>query len=215
MQLLLCAATAAEVETTVAVRKQSGKRKVDCIVTGVGLMAATFHLQEQLLKKKYDFVIQAGVAGSCALQLAPGAVAVVGKDCVGDEGVWEGENFKNVFDLGLRPDAPPYQQYWLANPDTDLSGYGLPVVTAATVNQISTDKKMIRHLSHIGASLESMEGAALHYVCLKKGVPFLQLRAVSNVIGERDKSQWHMGLALNNLNRELQRILNKLLHEQN
>ena len=40
--------------------------------------------------------------------------------------------------------------------------------------------------------IESMEGAALHYVCLMEKIPFLQIRSISNYIGERDKKKWNM-----------------------
>jgi futalosine hydrolase len=55
-----------------------------------------------------------------------------------------------------------------------------------------------------------MEGAALHYVALCEKIPFLQLRAVSNYVGERDKNKWALREAIANLNMELQRILIKL-----
>jgi futalosine hydrolase len=56
-----------------------------------------------------------------------------------------------------------------------------------------------------------MEGAALHYTALMEGVPFLQLRAISNYIGERDKSMWKMAEAVSRLNEELQKLLTKAL----
>jgi futalosine hydrolase len=31
-----------------------------------------------------------------------------------------------------------------------------------------------------------MEGAALHFVCLQEDISFIQLRAISNFVGERD-----------------------------
>jgi hypothetical protein len=37
-----------------------------------------------------------------------------------------------------------------------------------------------------------MEGAALHYMGRDLFIPFIQLRAVSNYIGERDKNKWKM-----------------------
>ena len=54
-----------------------------------------------------------------------------------------------------------------------------------------------------------MEGAALHYVCLSEKIPFLQLRSVSNYVGERDKSKWALREAIMNLNIELQRLIIK------
>ena len=55
-----------------------------------------------------------------------------------------------------------------------------------------------------------MEGAALHYVGLMEKIPFIQLRAVSNYTGERNKKKWKMKEAIVNLNNELIRLLNKL-----
>ena len=54
-----------------------------------------------------------------------------------------------------------------------------------------------------------MEGAALHYVCLQEKVPFIQLRAISNYVGERDKSKWKMQEAITNLHNELLKLLNQ------
>jgi futalosine hydrolase len=52
-----------------------------------------------------------------------------------------------------------------------------------------------------------MEGAALHYTCLMENIPFIQLRAVSNFVGERDKNKWKMKEAIAVLNEKLRRIL--------
>jgi futalosine hydrolase len=54
---------------------------------------------------------------------------------------------------------------------------------------------------------ESMEGAALHYVCLMENIPFSQLRGISNYIGERNKKKWKMKEAILKLNDELIRII--------
>ena len=61
----------------------------------------------------------------------------------------------------------------------------------------------------ISSNIETMEGAALHYVCLSERIPFLQLRCVSNYVGERDKSKWALREAIMNLNIELQRLIIK------
>lgn len=55
-----------------------------------------------------------------------------------------------------------------------------------------------------------MEGAALHYVCLMEKVPFIQIRAVSNYIAERNKKNWNMKSSIINLNTELIRLLDHL-----
>ena len=54
-----------------------------------------------------------------------------------------------------------------------------------------------------------MEGAAFHYVCLMKNIPFLQLRAVSNYIGERDKSKWKIAEAIEEVNKACVELLER------
>ena len=55
---------------------------------------------------------------------------------------------------------------------------------------------------------ESMEGAALHYVCLMENIPFLQIRSISNYIGERNKKKWDMNQSIYDLNNALVSIIN-------
>jgi futalosine hydrolase len=88
---------------------------------------------------------------------------------------------------------------------------GLEPVRGMTVNEITTDARKIRwHQQNTSAVVESMEGASLHYVCLQAGVPFLQLRSVSNAVGVRDKSKWDIPLAIDRLNTTLISLLGKL-----
>ena len=54
---------------------------------------------------------------------------------------------------------------------------------------------------------ESMEGAALHYVCISENVPFVQIRSISNYIGERNKKKWDMMDSIANLNDTLIKII--------
>ena len=59
------------------------------------------------------------------------------------------------------------------------------------VNEISTSPEKISLLKHhFSVDIESMEGNAFHYVCLMNNIPFIQLRGISNYVGDRDKSRW-------------------------
>ena len=105
----------------------------------------------------------------------------------------------------------PYKNGWLVNPLNKYLGLpGIKQVKGISVNQISTDKKMIQFFKKTFAPVtESMEGAALHYVCLMESVPFLQLRSISNYIGERNKKKWDMQDSIKNLNKELIKLTEK------
>jgi futalosine hydrolase len=122
-------------------------------------------------------------------------------------------NWRDIHDMKLAdPDGFPYQEKLLRNPhDALLKASRLPAVRAVSVNCVTTDKLMIRRLSDTySPDVESMEGAAFHYVCLQEGVPFLQLRGISNLIGDRDKDRWQMQQALENVQAALIRFLNNL-----
>ena len=58
--------------------------------------------------------------------------------------------------------------------------------------------------------IESMEGAVFHYVCLKEQIPFIQMRAISNIVGDRNKANWKMKEAIEILNSELIQLINEL-----
>jgi len=58
--------------------------------------------------------------------------------------------------------------------------------------------------------VESMEGAAFMYACLISGVPFAQVRAVSNIVEKRNREAWQMGEAIGALGRASLDILRSL-----
>ena len=87
----------------------------------------------------------------------------------------------------------------------------LKKVAAITTNEITTsDEKIQFYKDAFSPVIESLEGAALHYVCLMEKIQFLQLRSVSNYVGERNKENWNIKDSIHNLNKELIRLLETL-----
>jgi len=156
-------------------------------------------------------VVQAGVAGSFDLRIPLGAVVAVNQDAIADQSVVELQKLKTLFDLKLVPqDQYPYKKGWLINPNKDiLKKTKLKIVKGISVNQISTSKQMIKFYRDVFDPVtESMEGAALHYVCLMENIPFVQIRSISNYIGERNKKKWDMMDSIANLNDTLIKTIN-------
>ena len=88
---------------------------------------------------------------------------------------------------------------------------GLEVVRGVSVNEITTNPERIGwYRESYKAAVESMEGAAFHYVCLQKKIPFLQIRALSNIVGERDKSKWDFRNSITALNHSLISLIKEL-----
>jgi futalosine hydrolase len=209
--ILVVAATAKEISPFIDVTRSGRFTNVDILISGIGLAASTYHLTKQLALKKYGIVIQAGVAGSFDLTIGPGRVVAVKQDAIADQSVVELEKLKTLFDLDLVPqDQHPYKKGWLVNPHKELlKSTKLTTVKGVSVNQISTSRQMIKfYRDRFEPVTESMEGAALHYVCLMENVPFLQIRSISNYIGERNKKKWNMMDSIINLNDSLAGIIN-------
>jgi futalosine hydrolase len=207
MNCLLVAATTKEIAPFLdRYRAGAENSRVDVLITGVGLTAVTYSLAKQIGLKKPDLIIQAGIAGCFDPNISLGSVVVVRQDTIADLGVTEDNQLNTIFDLGL-VDANrfPFSKGWLVNPNSKLiKQSGLKAVNAVSVNQITTSKQMIEsYISKFDPVVESMEGAALHYVCLQEKIPFLQLRSISNYIGERDKKKWNIKEAILNLNLNL------------
>ncbi len=204
MQILVVSATELEIAPFLAA--QTG---IDYLITGVGGPACLYHLQTQLQKNKYELLIQAGIAGSFGEELSMGETVLVKKDLFADLGVSENGTFTTLFEMGLADaNAWPYQEGWLQNNHPLLSNYQLKKVAAASVNSLS-DNSMLTALyqNKFNVAIESMEGAAFHYTCLQQRIPFLQLRSISNRVGDRDKNNWKMKEAIQHLNDELNELV--------
>ena len=181
--------------------------------SGVGLLASSVSLMKMFVQETPSLIIQVGIAGCFDKKVPLGKVFAVKDDFAGDIGVMENKVWKDLFDLKLdKPNDAPYEKKSLPNPW--LSQYNLlklPTKKGVTVNTISTDKNKIDLYSgRYKATLESMEGAALHYIGRDLNIPFIQIRAVSNYVGERNKAKWNMQEAIYNLNETLLQYLDAL-----
>lgn len=222
MNILLTAATLPEIQPTIDFLfrewKKAGEsryakaaKNVTVLISGIGSVATAYALTRHLSTHDCQFAIQAGIAGSFRRDIALGAVVTIENEIPGDWGVENNEIFEDLFDTGLlKENDPPFkgkslhndlQQLQTALPD--LPGVpGRTKVNGVTVNTVSGSETTIRRLkSKYNPDVESMEGAAFHYVCLKEKVPFIQLRGISNYVEIRDKRKWNIPLAIENLNK--------------
>jgi len=206
MKLFIAAATIMEIEPLI---ESPMMQDHQLVITGVGSVATAYHLTKLVNEHKPDLIIQAGIAGGFDTNLALGEVLIIKRDRIADLGVEEKGQWNDLLDLGLaHENDAPFDGGWLVNEYKKLEQYGLRMVDAITINEITTSEKRINILKEkYHPVVESMEGAAFHFVCLQENIPFVQLRAISNYVGERDKSKWKMGFAIKNLNMALTKII--------
>ena len=193
--------------------EKSKRFKIYFHQSGVGMMATSFSLTKLIMEEKPDLLLQVGMAGCFDTSVALGKVVVVEKEIEGNTGVEENGKWRDLFNLKLeKANYPPYVKRTLPNPHIEkFNLLKLKAVTGITVAEVTTRKERIKQLvKKYEPVTESMEGAALHYVCRNTNTNFLQMRTISNYIGERDKSKWKMKEALENLNTTLLKYIDKL-----
>jgi len=217
MSVLIVAATALEIDPFIRHYQQvTGKQwkllYIEIMITGVGLTAASYHITRHLLQYRPDFVLQAGIAGSFSNKLQLGEVVAIKKDTIADAMVKEDRQYRSVFELGLlSKNKFPYKNGWLQNNPSLLKQFSFKKATAISVNEITTGKEKIDlYRQHYQPDIESMEGAALHYICNMEQVPYLQLRSISNTVGKRNKKKWQIQKAVENLNAAIIRCMDQL-----
>jgi 1,4-dihydroxy-6-naphthoate synthase len=201
MKILIVAATEEEITL---LRTLSTDVKPDFLVTGVGMVSTTYELSKKLQEKKYDIVLNCGLAGSFDRSIPLGEVVQVIEDTFSELGAEDGNNFLSIEKIGLEGKDTFYSNYF-------NSGIKFMQVKSITVNTVHGNNNSISNIQkRLNPQLESMEGAAVFFVCEKENIPCIQLRAVSNYVEKRNKSAWNIPLALNNLAEKTTQFLNDL-----
>ena len=199
-----------EPENRFVFRYQWYDLEIDLIISGVGMTFTTYHLTRALAIKKYDLVINAGIAGSFRDELSIGSVVNVSCEQISDLGIEQPNCVVSLFEAGfMEPDEFPFKGGKLYNPHK-FSELDLPSVKAVSGNiSHGNPDSIAKIVEDFDPDIESMEGGALFYVCLQEKVPFLEIRAISNYVELRDTTKWDIPLAIENLTDELFRFLRK------
>lgn len=224
MNILLAAATGAEIAPLLAHLQsyrvageensyKKGSLHIRTCITGVGGVPTTYRLVREISAFRPDLALQAGIAGCFSREIPLGSLFRISTDQFADLGAEQGEAWLDVFDLGLLDDNErPFVGKKLPAPlPHALFIREQPEAEAITVNMVSGHPATIsRRELQFQPLLESMEGAAFHYVCLQERLNFVQVRAVSNYVEKRDKTKWNIPLAVQALNSWLIACLEKI-----
>ncbi len=186
----------------------SEQHDIDILIHGVSSMLTAYHLGAHLATNHYDQIIQAGIAGSFDYNLKPGQVVEVTTDQFGDIGAQNKEGtFLDAFELGLLADEFPFNNKKLTNP-SPLLWEAWPAVNAVTVNTVTGTQSSIDSIKEkYDPQIETMEGAAFFYCCLDCKMPFVALRSISNYVEPRNKANWKLELAVEELNIALRNLV--------
>jgi futalosine hydrolase len=179
------------------------------LALGVGKVAATLALARRVLEARPEAVVLFGVAGAYPGGPGVGEVCLITEDWLADEGVQTPSGFLSLDDLGLGARGPWRADAALTDMLDARLGGGLSRVVGATVSTCSGTDALAaaRKAACPSAAVESMEGAAVGTVCTALGIPWAQLRVISNRTGDRDRAGWDLQTALVRLHEAVARLL--------
>ena len=151
-------------------------------------------------------------------------VALASEEILGDEGVATVSTWQPLDAIGIplidskvkpffnRMEVDPLElkrtiqllSEWQRVPPVSRIHVG-PFVTVSAVSGSPARARLL--FNRYRALCENMEGGAVAQVCLRYGVPFLEIRGLSNRAGDRNKKRWQLSKALNNSQRALLYLL--------
>jgi futalosine hydrolase len=150
-------------------RELEGSGDAEIVVCGIGPVEAALSTARAVSELRPDRILHVGLAG--ARTLAPPAL-VVGSESVYCDILDERSVIPRV--ERLAPDPELVEAVRGALPEAQL----LPIGTSASVG------------GGITCDVEAMEGFGVLRAAGLAGIPAVELRAVSNLVGEADRSRW-------------------------
>ncbi|GMK39789.1 Futalosine hydrolase [Paenibacillus sp. CCS19] len=196
--------TAVEAEREAVLRGLEGDERFVVMAGGVGpaIIAANTAAALTRAAGSYRLVISAGIGGGFDGQADIGDIVVSTGITAADLGAEtpDGERFLSVDELGFGSARVAVDEA-LAHRLTDAlstAGFRACAGQALTVSTATGSAEQAARLAARvpGAASEGMEGYGVAAAAQLAGIPVLELRAISNRVGPRDKSAWRIGEAL-------------------
>jgi futalosine hydrolase len=198
VKILIVTGVSAERDAVIQGLKQDKNFQV--LVAGVGPIAAAANTAKALAAAEYDLAVSAGIGGGFPGKAAVGSLVVANEIIAADLGVETPEGYSSLDELGFGSTRIQVEAGLLNNVAGALQAAKLPVhvgpvLTVATVT--GTAESAAKLAARVpGAAAEAMEGYGVALAAQIWGIPVLEIRAISNLVGPRDRTAWRIEKAL-------------------
>ncbi len=179
--LVICAVA----QELAALRERDG---VHVVAVGVGPIEAAAGTARALATRPYRAVINAGIAGGFRERCRVGDAVAVELEHYAELGLEDGSAFPLPGGLALARQVAGDEALLAPFREGRIAARVGSGVTSATVT--STDARAAELAQRFGADVESMEGFAVLRAASLAGVAAVELRGVSNLVGDRATNQW-------------------------
>ncbi|MBU2667625.1 futalosine hydrolase [Actinoplanes bogorensis] len=185
--ILVVTAVAAEAE---AIRAGADPDHVTVEAVGVGPAAAAAGTARLLATGRFEAVVSAGIAGGFVGRAPVGAVVVGARSIAADLGAETPDGFLTVDELGFGTSVLESDPELVRSLTTTLPGAVLgDIVTLSTVTGTAATAERLA-ARYPQAVAEAMEGFGVAVAAA--GLPFAELRSISNPVGPRDRAAWRL-----------------------
>ncbi|KUL72583.1 futalosine hydrolase [Streptomyces sp. NRRL WC-3605] len=172
----------------------------EVIAAGVGpalaaASTATALTTAALSGRPFGLVVSAGIAGGFAPHAPVGSLVVADEITAADLGAETPDGFLPVTELGFGTVTHRPPEALVREVASATGARPGAVLTVSTVTGTAARAAHLRE-RHPTALAEAMEGFGVAEAAAAHGTPVLELRAVSNPVGPRDRAAWRIGDAL-------------------
>ena len=192
--------TAVPAERDAVLQGLCSDSRFDVLAGGVGAVSAAVSTAKALAAAGYSLIVSAGIGGGFPGRAELGSLVVANEVIAADLGVKTPEGFSSLDDLGfgltrLQADPGLVDRVTAALQEAKLPVNTGPVLTVSTVT--GTAETAMELAARVeGAAAEGMEGYGVALAAREFGLPVLEIRAISNMVGPRDRSAWKIKEAL-------------------
>ncbi|MCX7954876.1 MAG: hypothetical protein N3A01_06770 [Bacteroidales bacterium] len=200
MNKKICIAVSTEKEINNEITNYIVENNIDIVYTGIGVPSTILNLTKYLNFNKPLVLINAGIAGAFAKSLKIGEVGLVVSDVFADFLLpYKNYEIKHIYET--------FEIYPIFTNNYNVS-INLKQLNGITVNSLFYSNKIRDfYKKKFNPDIETMEGAAIMYVCKHYNINSICIRAISNYVGQKDRSKWNIKLAVENLSNTLLNIL--------
>lgn len=197
-RILVMVAVPAEREAVL--RGLKDEKNFDVLLAGMGPISSAVNTAKVLATTGYDLVLNTGIGGGFPGRAEVGSIVVADEIVAADLGVETPAGFRSLAEMGFGPDRIKADARLVKNMSEALRAAKLrvkigPVLTVSTVT--GTAESAAELAARVpGATAEAMEGYGVALAAQDRGVPVLELRTVSNLVGPRERTTWRVQEAM-------------------
>lgn len=195
--------TSVEAEKLALLRGLEGDSRFAVCIAGVGAVAAAIHTTRAIADGEYDMIINAGIAGGFVGQADIGSLVIASDIIAADLGAESPGGFLSIDELGFGSARVAVATEQARNLAERCAASGIrvklaPILTCSTATGTQQTAERLA-ATYAGAAAEAMEGFGVASAAALHRIPVLEVRAISNAVGPRNRDAWRIPDALQTL----------------